>query len=177
MGRMEESIEIKATPEKVWEMLALDRMTEWKENCKSVMFTSEIHAPEDKFRVGATARFIDKHSKLMMTITDSLENEKIAYRSSYSFVHRIDLTYVLEGIEKGTKLTYVVNYEMISWGILGKILFKLMLMAGGNEVEKSLERLKTFWRNRFERRGLTLEEKCNDLNCHHWFLHHSLSGG
>jgi len=142
LGRIEKSVEIRAPPEKVWEMLALDRMPEWKENCKSVMFTSEIHTPEDKYKVGATARFIDKHSKLMMTIMDSLENEKITYRSSYSFAHRIDLTYALELVEKGTKLTYVVNYEMISWGVLGKILFKLMLMAGGNEVENSLENLK-----------------------------------
>ena len=143
MGRIERSIEIKARTEKVWEMLALDRMPEWKENCKSVMFTSEVHTPEDKYKVGATARFIDKHSKLMMTVTDSLENEKITYRSSYSFVHRIDLTYVLEPVERGTRLTYVVNYEMIRWGILGKVLFKLMLMAGGSEVENSLENLRS----------------------------------
>ena len=143
MGRIERSIEIKARTEKVWEMLALDRMPEWKEGCKSVMFTSEVHTPEDKYRVGATARFIDKHSKLMMTVTDSLENEKITYRSSYSFVHRIELTYVLEPIEGETKLTYVVNYEMIGWGILGKIIFKLMMMASRKEIERSLEKLKS----------------------------------
>ncbi|MCJ7559882.1 SRPBCC family protein [Candidatus Bathyarchaeota archaeon] len=142
MGRIEKSVEIKAPPEKVWEMLALDRMPEWKEGCKSVMFTSEVHTPEDKYRAGATARFIDKHAKLMMTVTDSLENEKITYRTSYLFVHRIDLTYVLELVEKETKLTYMVNYEMIGWGILGKVLFKLMMMASGKEVESSLENLK-----------------------------------
>ena len=30
MGRVEKSIEIKAPPEKVWEMLALDRFPEWQ---------------------------------------------------------------------------------------------------------------------------------------------------
>jgi len=143
LGRIEKSIEIMAPPEKVWEMLALDRMPEWKEGCKSVMFTSEVRTPEDKYKVGATARFIDQHSKLMMTIVDSLENVKVTYRSSYSFVHRIDLTYVLELVEKGTKLTYVVNYEMIRWGILGKIIFKLMMMASEGEIERSLEKLKS----------------------------------
>jgi len=29
LGRIEKSIEIKAPPEKVWEMLALDRLLEW----------------------------------------------------------------------------------------------------------------------------------------------------
>ena len=143
MGRIEKSVEIRAPPEKVWEMLALDRWPEWMDGWKDAEYTSEVHTPEDKYKVGATARFIDKHSKLMMTITDSLENEKITYRSSYSFVHRIDLTYVLELVEKGTKLTYLVNYEMIDWGILGKIIFKLMMMASRKEIERSLENLKS----------------------------------
>jgi len=142
LGRIEKSIEIRVQPEKVWEMLALDRMPEWKEGCKSVMFTSGVHTPKDKYRVGTTARFIDKHDKLIMMITDSFENEKITYRTSYSFVHRIDLTMALELVEKRTKLSYVVNYEMIGWGILGKILFKLMIMASGKEIERSLENLK-----------------------------------
>jgi len=49
----------------------------------------------------------------------------------------------LELVEKGTKLTYVINYEMIGWGILGKILVKLMIMASGKEIERSLEKLKS----------------------------------
>jgi len=146
LGRIEKSIEIRATPEKVWEILALDRMPEWKENCKSVTFTSQMHAPRDKYRVGTTAHFVDQHehgpaNELMMTVADSLENEKITYRSSYSFVPRIDLTYGLELIENGTKLTYVADYST-RWGVLGQIIFKLMLMADRNEVENSLRNLR-----------------------------------
>jgi len=143
LGRIEKTVEIRVPPEKVWEMLALDRMPEWKEGCKSVEYTSEVHTPEDKYKVGATARFVDQHSKLMMTIVDSLENVKITYRSSYSFVHRIELTYALELVEKGTKLRYIVNYEMIGWGILGKIIFRLMMMASEGEIKGSLEKLKS----------------------------------
>jgi len=143
LGTIEKTVEIRVPPEKVWEMLALDRMPEWKEGCKSVEYTSEVHTPEDKYKVGATARFVDQHSKLMMTIVDSLENVKITYRSSYSFVHRIELTYALELVEKGTKLRYIVNYEMIGWGILGKIIFRLMMMASEGEIKGSLEKLKS----------------------------------
>ena len=82
MGRIEKSIEIRAPPENVWEKLALDKMPEWKEGCKNVMFTSTVQTPKDKYKVGATAHFIDQHSKLMMTIVDSLENKKITYRLS-----------------------------------------------------------------------------------------------
>ena len=147
MGRVEKSIEIGAPPEKVWEILALDRFLEWDEgtqkNAKRVEYTSEVRTPKDKYRVGATANFIDKHDKIFLAceVTESLENEKITYRTSYLFVHRIDLTYVLEPVEKGTKLTYVINYEMVGWWILGKILVKLM--TSGKETERSLKKLKS----------------------------------
>ena len=92
------SIEIKASPEKVWEILALDRLPEWDEGTqklvKRVEHTSEIRTPKDKYRVGATANFIDKHDKLYLTceVTESLENEKITYRlhaGMHSFVHQM----------------------------------------------------------------------------------------
>jgi len=41
--RIEKTIEIKASPEKVWEMLALDSWTEWMEGWKSVEYTSGVH--------------------------------------------------------------------------------------------------------------------------------------
>ena len=56
MGRMEKSVEIRAPPEKVWEMLVLDRWSEWQVGGgftslqieKGVKFTSEVNTPEDK---------------------------------------------------------------------------------------------------------------------------------
>ena len=144
------SIEIRAPPEKVWEMLALDRWTEWDEGTqklvKRVEHTSEICTPKDKYRVGATANFIDKHDKLYLTceVTESLENEKITYRlhaGMHPFVHQIAQTFVLELVEKRTKLTCVINYEKIGWVILGKTLIKLM--TGGKGTERQLENLKS----------------------------------
>ena len=78
MGRVEKSIEIKAPPEKVWEMLALDRWPEWMDGWKSAEYTSEVHTPEDKYKMGASAHIIATHDEFDVTITESLENEKIA---------------------------------------------------------------------------------------------------
>ena len=54
MARIEKSVEIRASPEKVWEMLAVDRFPEWDEgtqkNAKSVEYTSEVHTPKDKYK-------------------------------------------------------------------------------------------------------------------------------
>jgi hypothetical protein len=61
VGRIEKSIVIKATPEKVWEMLAFDRLSEWGEGFgeglgERVEYTSEVTTFKDKYRVGATAQ-------------------------------------------------------------------------------------------------------------------------
>ena len=157
-GRMEKSIVIKASPEKVWEMLALDRMPEWafKGELKSVEYTSEVNTPEDKYMVGASAHIIDKRGEHDVEITESIENEKMIYRSKYGGVWGFDdmgeyyktpyytytSTYILKPVEKRTKLTWISDVEM-PWGILGKALGGLGRGAGEKKAEKSLEELKS----------------------------------
>jgi len=51
MARVEKSIEIKAPPEKVWEILALDRMPEWMFGELKVQYTSDVRTPKDKYKV------------------------------------------------------------------------------------------------------------------------------
>jgi hypothetical protein len=144
VGRTEISIEIGASPEKVWEMLALDRLLEWSEGYRgelnSVEYTSEVHSPEDKFRVGASAHGIPKkEGDINFEITESLENEKLTYRI-YGKISAL-ATHILEPTEKGTKYTISADYEM-PWGIFGKILGPLFFYR---VMEKEFERdLKNF---------------------------------
>jgi hypothetical protein len=93
LGKAEQSIIIKASPEKVWELLAFDRIQEWDEGYgvglgDRVEYTSEVHTPQDKYRVGATAQgtpntpFGDsQHHICRFEIIESLEHEKIKYRA------------------------------------------------------------------------------------------------
>jgi uncharacterized membrane protein len=97
--RIEKSVEIKAPPEKIWEMLALDRMPEWM-YWKSVAFISEVRTPEDKHRVGASARVTEKHAKYDLEITESLENEKIMY-IAHPGRSTMTLTYTLKPVGGG----------------------------------------------------------------------------
>jgi hypothetical protein len=146
LGRVEKSIEIKAPPEKVWEMLAFDRQTEWdvelQKRLKSLEYTSEVNAPEDKYKVGATAHVDLKGigmGEVDFEITESIKNEKITFRSSrFSMI----MTYILEPLEEGTKFTNVLDYEM--HGIFGKIFDKLYAQRVSKEaMEKSSEKLKS----------------------------------
>ena len=140
MVRIEKSVVIKAPPGKVWEMLALDRMLEWM-YWKSVAFISEVRTPEDKYRVGVSARVTEKHAKYDLEITESLKNEKIMYSSKgiAGGISHLTLTYTLKHVEGGTEVTYAC--ACWGWGIICSIcgLFGDKLFG----VESSLNNLKS----------------------------------
>ena len=131
--RIERSIEIKAPPEKVWEMLALDNLPEWMDELKGVEYTSEVHTPEDRYRVGASAHISEKHVGYDFEITESLENEKIGFRSGK---FRMVRSYTLKPTETGTTVAAVFEYTS-PYSVLGKIVDNL----GGKRIaERDMER-------------------------------------
>jgi uncharacterized protein YndB with AHSA1/START domain len=143
LGRIEKSIEIKAPPEKVWEMLALDRLPEWNEEYGNVKYTSDVRNSEDKYRVGASSHTNMKGAGAIdFEITESLKNEKVTFRMIGKRANNTVVTYVLESVDDGTNFVYVMTYEL-PWGILGKGLGKLAKGSLEKEGEKSLEKLKT----------------------------------
>ena len=145
MGRMEASIEIKAPAKKVWEMLAVDRFPEWaegiKKNLKSIEYISEIRTPTDKYKVGATARQTDTRGKTYdYEITESVKNEKLVFQTT--LLDSI-VTFLLEPVDEGTKITYRIDYEAPG-GIFGRAIGKLFFeRMGEKEFERSLETLKS----------------------------------
>ena len=144
MGRVEKSVEIEALPEKVWEMLAFDKATDWMGDMMTgAEYTSEVRTPEDKFKVGATAH-ARTHSGMEgdIQITESLENEKMTSRSTSGAMKGSIGTFSLKPTETGTEVTYVMDYEFhsILWKILEKLVVGRMMER---EYEKALENLKS----------------------------------
>ena len=83
MSKAEKSIEIKAPPEKIWEMLAFDKLPEWMDWLTKVEYTSEINAPEDKFRTSATAHGTPKTGpefNCQFEVKESLEKGELERR-------------------------------------------------------------------------------------------------
>jgi uncharacterized protein YndB with AHSA1/START domain len=153
LRRIETSIVIKAPPERVWEMLALDRLLEWCEGynaLKSVEYTSEVKTPKDRYRVGASAHGIPKKEgesiKHFFEITESLENKKITlrmYGKTFRGTYTALVTWTLEPIEKETEFTHEGDYE-IPWGILGKFFDPLFIHRSMEKaVGRELENLKS----------------------------------
>ena len=139
--KMEQSVEIKASPEQVWEMLAFDKQPEWMDvaEMKSAKYTSNVSTSKDKFRIGATVHIIEEHREQDVDITDSLENQKLTFRSKPPTKPPYTATFTLEPIEGKTKLTFVVDAEV---GTLAKILGKPMISTMRKKFGNALEKLK-----------------------------------
>ena len=143
MGRIGKSIEIKAPPEKVWEMLALDRLPEWNEEYGDVKYTSEVRNPEDKYKVGASSHTnIKGPGEIDFEITESLENEKITFRMLGKRANNTVVTYILKPYEEGTEFIYMMTYKMPG-GILGRALGGLGSRMLEKEAKGALEKLKS----------------------------------
>ena len=134
---------------KVWEMFAFDRLPEWTETFgERVEYTSKVHTPEDKYRVGATAQGIPKKlgdDYCRFEITESLEHETITYRAWEKFFSgtlSMFITYSLEPVETDTKFTYELESEL-PFGIFGKFIEKLYARRWAEKmICKALENLK-----------------------------------
>jgi len=143
LGRIEKSIEMKASPEKVWELLALDRLPEWNVEYGNVKYTSEARIPEDLYRVGASSHTNMKGAGTIdFEITESLVNEKMTFRMMGKRANNTAVTYLLKPVDDGTQFTYFMTYQL-PWGILGTFLDKIGKVWLEKEVEKSLEKLKS----------------------------------
>jgi uncharacterized membrane protein len=143
LGRIEKSIEIGAPREKVWEMLALNKLPEWNEEYGDVKYTSEVRNPEDKYRVGASSHTdIKGAGAIDFEITESLENEKMTFRMLGKRANNTVVTCGLESVDEGTRFAYVMTFKL-PWGIFGTLLDKLVKGGLEKEAEKSLEKLKS----------------------------------
>jgi uncharacterized membrane protein len=145
MTRIEKSILIKAPPEKIWEMMAWDRVPEWMDGMKSAEYTSEVSTLEDKLEVGATAHTVLQYAGIKveneLENTECIVNEKSSYRSVSGDMTTFG-SMILEPIEEGTKVKFITDYEL-PYSILGKIVDKLFVQREGEKgVEESLEKLK-----------------------------------
>jgi len=134
LARIEEAIEIGVPPNKVWPMLFWDRLPEWLDAIKEAKYTSE-----DKDSVGATAQVVGETAGIRaewdVEITEYIKSEKARWRTTGGNLTAIGLT-TLEPIKAGTKLTFVIDYDL-PYSILGKIIDKLLV---SREVEKGIKR-------------------------------------
>ena len=140
MTGVENSIETKAPPEKVWPLLFWDRAPEYNDMIKEAKSTSEKRGEMGAtYHVIANAR--GSRYEYDVEITEIVKHERLGWRSIAGDWTASGVT-ILETTKAGTKITLKMNYTLP--GLLNQIvdvLFARRDIEKGNE--KAMEKLKS----------------------------------
>jgi carbon monoxide dehydrogenase subunit G len=135
--KLTKSIEIEASPEKVFTLINdMEKMNELGKGFIEAQYTSK-----GPVGVGTTMHYVAKaggqQAEHDMEITEFVKNNKVVVHTIGASKLKLQYTYDLEPTAKGTKLTSTYDYEL-PYSILGKIVDKLRVSKG---IEKSTEKL------------------------------------
>jgi len=140
LARIEQSIEINASAERIWPIIRWDRVPEWMDIIKKVEYTSK-----EKDSVGATAHWIGEAGGVKSewdTETTELEtNKRGAWRTTGGTFTGVGAM-TLSPTKTGTKATFMMDYDL-PYSILGKIIDKLRVQRAIEKgTTRALEKLK-----------------------------------
>ena len=124
MGKLTKSIEIAASPEKVFTFINDAK----KMNEASKGFAEMEYASEGPVGVGTTYHLIAKiggqERESDMEITEFVKNKKMSSHTIGASKAKMTNSWNLEPTAKGTKLTQSMDYE-VPYSVLGKVIDKL----------------------------------------------------
>jgi uncharacterized protein YndB with AHSA1/START domain len=137
--KVQRSVEIKATPEKVWPWLTEpEKIMKWFTLLKKFEYTGE-----KRDGPGATFYYEEKSGgqlmKMNYKVSEWVENKKIAFVLTSGSLKKDDQVWSLESTTAGSRFTMFEDLEM---GILGKVAAPFIKMMVGKNMEKILANLK-----------------------------------
>jgi carbon monoxide dehydrogenase subunit G len=121
LGKLTKSIEIEASPEKVFAFwLDAKKMNEAGKG-----FVKQEYTSEGPVGVGTTMHFVGASgAEWDVEITEFVENKKMAGRTIGASGFKMTDLLTLEPTAKGTKLTYSADYKL-PYSLLGKLVDKV----------------------------------------------------
>ena len=137
MTKLTKSIEIEASPEKVWAFLSdIEKLNEITKGFQEIEITSK-----GPLGVGSTGHIVGKaggsQMEMDMEITEFEKNKKTVMRTIGGSKLKVQYTDILEPTAKGTKLTRTFDYQL-PYSILGKLIDKLRV---SKDMEKRTEQV------------------------------------
>ena len=135
--KVQRSIEIAATPEKIWPFLVEpEKILKWFNLLQKFEYTGEKRSG-----VGTTFYYEEKsggqHMKLNYKVTEWTENKKLAFGVTSGSLKKDDQVWIIEALPSGSKFTMFEDLEM-PMGIIGKIIGATF---GGNMIGKNMEKI------------------------------------
>lgn len=136
MTKITKSIEIAASPEKVFDFINdMEKMNELRKGSSEGEYTSK-----GPIGVGATLHYVGRaggsQAEWDMEITEFERNKKVSMHTIGAGKFKIQGSHTLETTAKGTKLTNTMDYE-VPYSILGKIVDKIKVHK---DIEKQIEK-------------------------------------
>jgi uncharacterized protein YndB with AHSA1/START domain len=137
--KVQRSIEIKATPEKIWPWLTEpEKIMKWFTLLKKFEYTGDKRGG-----AGTTFYYEEKSGgqlmKMNYKVTEWVENRKIAFGVTSGSLKKDDQVWGIEPTPAGSRFTMFEDLEM---GILGKLAAPFIKMMVGKDMEKILGNLK-----------------------------------
>ena len=134
MGKLTKSIEIEASPEKVFAfILDSEKMNEINKGFTEIEYTSK-----GPVGVGTTSHHIAKvggqEREWDMEVTEFVKNKKWSSHTIGASKTKMVNSWTFEPTAKGTKLTFSLDYE-VPYSVLGKVIDKLKI---GKDIERSM---------------------------------------
>jgi carbon monoxide dehydrogenase subunit G len=134
--KLTKSIEIEASPEKVWALIFdLKKMNEITKGFSEGEYTSK-----GPIGIGTTMHYVGKaggqQAEFDTEINELEKNKKVSVHTIGGSKLKIKNSFTLEPTAKGTKLTTTMDYEL-PYSILGKIVDKLKV---SKDMEKMAEK-------------------------------------
>ena len=141
--RVESSVEIAATPEKVWPFLVEpDKVLKW-----CITFQKFEYPGKQRSGAGTTLYIEEKVSpmplmKLNFTVTEWLENERLAFSlTSGNLTKGYDQIWKVEAIPSGSRFTFSEDFQM-PFGFIGKLMGIIGKSSSEAHVREMLSKLK-----------------------------------
>ena len=141
--RIERSIEISASPEKIWPFLVEpEKIMQWFTLLKKFEYTGE-----QRSGVGTPFYYEEKNGPMLMKlsyeVTEWVENERLVFRmtSGPASTRRDDQVWSIEATPSGSRFTCTEEFEM-PWGVLGRMLSALMVGMIGKRIQEIMVNLK-----------------------------------
>ena len=136
MAKLTKSIEIEASPEKVWTFI-----TDIKKMNDAMKGWSEGESTSKTVGVGATTHYVGaaggSTAEWDMEVTEFVKNKKMASRTIGASKFKMTSSETLEPTTKGTKFTFSMEYG-VPYSILGKLVDKLKV---SKDMEKNMSKM------------------------------------
>jgi len=134
LGKLAKSIEIEASPEKVFAFfIDSEKMNEISKGSTEMEPTSK-----GPVGVGSTSHWVatagGNQQEWDMEVTEFVKNKKMVTRTIGASKFKAGISFTLEPTAKGTKVTYSMDYEL-PYSVLGKLIDKLKV---GKDIEKNI---------------------------------------